>query len=203
MVHAPHGRYINAGNLSPITRSQQAASRDLGRISLLIAFSRRSDNGVRREGREREKNKEEKRERGGTLTPTPPPRFCCFFFFSSHISLWCPHDLNAWNKLLCWSQKDCSLKCGQLYRSIYVSKILLYSIIRAPSALIIFGTTFTLFIFHNSHSRSKNINSVFLCGFSFTVISSECDSRITLTAQAKGMGALGTRTTIFFCFYYY
>ena len=101
MVHAPHGRYINAGNLSPITRSQQAASRDLGRISLLIAFSRRSDNGVRREGREREKNKEEKRERGGTLTPTPPPRFCCFFFFSSHISLWCPHDLNAWNKLLC------------------------------------------------------------------------------------------------------
>ena len=69
-----------------------------------------------------------------------------------------------------------------------------------PSALIIFGTTFTLFIFHNSHSRSKNINSVFLCGFSFTVISSECDSRITLTAQAKGMGALGTRTTIFFLF---
>ena len=62
--------------------------------SLLIACSSRSDSGVRREGREREKNKEEKRERGGTLTPTPPPR--CFFF-----SLWCPHDLNDWNRLLC------------------------------------------------------------------------------------------------------
>ena len=93
MVHAPHGRYINAGNLSPITRSQQAASRDLGRISLLIAFSRRSDNGVRREGREREKNKEEKRERGGTLTPTPPPRFCCcFFFFFSHLFVVSPRS---------------------------------------------------------------------------------------------------------------
>ena len=33
--------------------------------SLLIACSRRSDSGVRPEGREREKNKEEKTERGG------------------------------------------------------------------------------------------------------------------------------------------
>ena len=41
MVHAPHGRYISDGNFSPITRSQQAASRDLGRIfadSLFQAF---------------------------------------------------------------------------------------------------------------------------------------------------------------------
>ena len=29
------------------------------------------------------------------LTPTPPQRF-----FSAHISLLCPHDLNAWNWLL-------------------------------------------------------------------------------------------------------
>ena len=39
MVHAPHGRYINAGNFSPITtRSQQAASRDLGRIFAVSLF---------------------------------------------------------------------------------------------------------------------------------------------------------------------
>ena len=41
MVHASHGRCVNAGNLSPITRSQQAASKDLGRIfadSLFHAF---------------------------------------------------------------------------------------------------------------------------------------------------------------------
>ena len=69
-----------------------------------------------------------------------------------------------------------------------------------PSALIIFGTTFTLSIFHNSHSRSKNINSVSLCGFSFTVISSECDTRITLTAQAKGIGAAGNENYNFFLF---
>ena len=69
-----------------------------------------------------------------------------------------------------------------------------------PSALIIFGTTFTLSIFHNSYSRSKNINSVSLCGFSFTVISSECDTRITLTAQAKGIGAAGNENYNFFLF---
>ena len=55
----------------------------------------RWDSGVRREGREREKNKEEKRERD-LLTPTPPPR--CFSL-SAHTSLRCPHDLNAWNRL--------------------------------------------------------------------------------------------------------
>ena len=70
----------------------------------------------------------------------------------------------------------------------------------APKALIIFVTTFTLSIFHNSHSRSKNVNSVSLCGFSFTVISSQCDTRITLTAQAKGIGAAGNENYIFFCF---
>ena len=31
----------------------------------MVACSRRSDSGVRREGREEEKNKEEKRDRGG------------------------------------------------------------------------------------------------------------------------------------------
>ena len=47
-------------------------------------------------GEERD-NKEEKRERGRkrALTPTPPPGF----FFAAHISLRCPHDLNAWNRL--------------------------------------------------------------------------------------------------------
>ena len=48
------------------------------------ACSRRSDSGVRRQGRERETH------------PTPPPR--CFF--SAQISLRYPHDLNAWNRLL-------------------------------------------------------------------------------------------------------
>ena len=55
----------------------------------LLACSR-SDSGVRRKGREREKNKEEKWERD-LFTPTPPP-----LSFSAHISLRCPHDLNAW-----------------------------------------------------------------------------------------------------------
>ena len=44
----------------------------------LLACSR-SDSGVRRKGREREKNKEEKWERD-LFTPTPPP-----FFFCSHL----------------------------------------------------------------------------------------------------------------------
>ena len=48
------------------------------------ACSRRSDSGVRRQGRERE------------TRPTPPPRY----FFSAHISLGYPQDLNAWNRLL-------------------------------------------------------------------------------------------------------
>ena len=52
------------------------------------------------------------------------------------------------------------------------------------SALIITGTPFTLFILHNSHSRSKNKFSVLMlaieCGFPFIVISSECDRGRTL-----------------------
>ena len=50
--------------------------------------------------REERDNKEEKRERGRkrALTPTPPPGFF-IFFFAAHISLRCPHDLNAWNRL--------------------------------------------------------------------------------------------------------
>ena len=41
MVHASHGSCVNSGNFSPITRSQQAASKDPRRIfadSLLQAF---------------------------------------------------------------------------------------------------------------------------------------------------------------------
>ena len=48
-----------------------------------------------------------------------------------------------------------------------------------PSALIITGTRFTLFIFHNCHSRLKNKFNVLMlaieCGFSFIVISSISD----------------------------
>ena len=56
---------------------------------------------MRREGREREKNKEEKRERESSLALTliPPCRRCCFFF-SAQMSLRCPHYLNAWNRLI-------------------------------------------------------------------------------------------------------
>ena len=79
----------------------------LPRDRLLLDYSRSSDIGVWREGREREKNKEEKseRERRGNslaLTPTPRPPS---FFFSAHISLRCPHELNAWNRL-----EKCPLK---------------------------------------------------------------------------------------------
>ena len=48
-----------------------------------------------------------------------------------------------------------------------------------PSTLIITGTRFTLFIFHNSHSRAKNMFSVLMLaiefGFSVILISSICD----------------------------
>ena len=50
-----------------------------------LACSRRSNSGVRREVREREKI-------WGETTPS-------LFFFSSHISLRRPHDLNAWHSL--------------------------------------------------------------------------------------------------------
>ena len=60
--------------------------------------SRRSDSGVRYEGREGEKNKEEKRERA--LTPTPSPLCLLVFFFLLTSSLRCPHDLNSWNRIV-------------------------------------------------------------------------------------------------------
>ena len=44
------------------------------------ACSRRSDSGVRYEGRDGEKDKEEKRERALTPTPSPLCLFVCFFF---------------------------------------------------------------------------------------------------------------------------
>ena len=59
------------------------------RVRWEIACSRRSDSGVWREGKEREKNKEENRD--------PTPR--CFFF-SSHLFALSPRDLNAWNRLV-------------------------------------------------------------------------------------------------------
>ena len=60
--------------------------------------SRRSDSGVRYEGREGEKNKEDKRERA--LTPTPSPLCLLVFFFLLTSSLRCPHDLNSWNRIV-------------------------------------------------------------------------------------------------------
>ena len=171
--------------------------------SLLIACSRLSDSGVRRERREREKNKEEKRERGGTLTPTPPPRLFFFFFFFSHLFVVSPRSERLeQTTLLIPETLFFELSAAN---SIPAFVFLRYSSILfgiAPKALIIFVTTFTLSIFHNSHSRSKNVNSVSLCGFSFTVISSQCDTRITLTAQAKGIGAAGNENYIFFLFYH-
>ena len=79
MVHASHGSCVNSGNFSPITRSHQ----------VLIACCRRSDSGVQREGREREKNKEEKRERGRNafLRSHPSPTPSVVFFFLLLTSL--------------------------------------------------------------------------------------------------------------------
>ena len=58
------------------------------RLRWEIACSKRSDSGVWREGKEREKNKEENR--GPTSS---------MFFFSSHLLALSPRDLNAWNRL--------------------------------------------------------------------------------------------------------
>ena len=57
--------------------------------SLLIACCRRSDSGVQREGRERDKNKEEKRERGRNafLRSHPSPTPSGGFFFLLLTSL--------------------------------------------------------------------------------------------------------------------
>ena len=150
---------------------------------------------------ESEKKIRRKRGREGgtrsfTLTPTPPPR--CFFFFFSHLFVVSPRSERLeQTTLLIPETLFFELSAAN---SIPAFMFLRYSSILfgiVPSVLIIFGTTFTLSIFHNSHSRSKNINSVSLCGFSFTVISSECDTRITLTAQAKGIGATGNENYIF------
>ena len=69
-------------------------------LSEWVACFRSSDSEVRYEVREREKNKEEERrgkEEGNfALTPYPTPSL---FFFSAHISLLCPHDLTASNRL--------------------------------------------------------------------------------------------------------
>ena len=173
--------------------------------SLLIACCRRSDSGVQREGREREKNKEEKRERGRNafLRSHPSPTPSVVFFSSSHISLWCPtiwtpgtdYFADPRNTVL-WINSE--LRAAN---SIPAFTFLRYSSILfgiAPSALITFGTTFTLYLHlpQLSFSFQKLKFSVFYVCFSFTVISSECDTRITLTAQAKGIGAAGNENYI-------
>ena len=172
--------------------------------SLLIACSSRSDSGVRREGREREKNKEGEKEgtRSFAFIPTPPPRWFFFFFFFSHLFVVSPRSERLeQTTLLIPETLFFELSVAN---SIPAFMFLTYSSILfgiAPSALMIFGTTFTLSIFHNSHSRWKNINSVSLCGFSFTVISSECDHGGSLwQRRPKGSEPLGTRIT-FFLFY--
>ena len=156
---------------------------------------------MRREGREREKNKEEKRERGGNAflcsRPSPTPSVFFFLLLTSLCGVPRSERLEQTTLLI----PETLFFELTVANSIPAFMFLRYSSILfgiVPSALIIFGTTFTLSIFHNSHSRSKNINSVSLCCFSFTVISSECDTRITLTAQAKGIGAAGNESYNFF-----
>ena len=148
---------------------------------------------------------------GGTrsfaLTPPPPPRW--FFLSSSHISLWCPtiwtpgtdYFADPRNTVL-WINSE--LRAAN---SIPAFTFLRYSSILfgiAPSALITFGTTFTLSIFHNSDSRSKNINSV-----SFMFVShSQWFLRNAIPGslwqhKPKGSEPLGTRITFFCCCCFY
>ena len=56
--------------------------------------------GERREERETGGHERAKREgeRAPSLSPLPYP-ILIVVFFSAHISLRCPHDLNAWNRL--------------------------------------------------------------------------------------------------------
>ena len=84
----------------------------------------------------------------------------------------------------CWSQKHCMFLELSAANSIPASMFHRYSsslfrIVPPSTLIIITGTRFTLFIFHNSHSRSKNMFSVLMLatefGFSFIVISSICD----------------------------
>ena len=183
MVHASHGRCVNAGNFSPIIRSQQAASKDPRRIFADSLFQERG-------------------ERVPSLSPLPHP-LGGFFFLLLLLTSLCGvprSERLEQTTLLIPETLFFELSAAN---SIPAFMFLRYSSILfgiVPSALIIFGTTFTLSIFHNSHSRSKNINSVSLCGFSFTVISSECDTRITLTAQAKGIGAAENENYNFYYF---
>ena len=57
--------------------------------------------GAKEESEKETKRREGEREKGTptslVLSPTPPRR--CLFFFFANISLRCPHDLNAWNRL--------------------------------------------------------------------------------------------------------
>ena len=155
---------------------------------------------------ESEKKIRRKRGREGatrSFALTPPPRPRCFFFLLLTSLCGVPRSERLEQAtLLIPETLFFELTAAN---SIPAFMFLRYSSILfgiAPSGLIIFGTTFTLSIFHNSHSRSKNINSVSLCCFSFTVISSECDTRITLTAQAKGIGAAGNENYNFFLFFF-
>ena len=61
-----------------------------------VACFTRSDSGVRREERKkiRMKRRRGRVEGPPALTATPAPRF-----FSAYISLSCPYDLYAWNRL--------------------------------------------------------------------------------------------------------
>ena len=78
-------------------------------LGSVLACPGRSDSGVRREGSERKKIRGK---RGSpSLSPLPHPLVVVVVvvvvvvFFSAHISLRCPHDLNAWNRLV-WYMKS-------------------------------------------------------------------------------------------------
>ena len=68
--------------------------------------------GAKEESEKETKRRERGRERRERLPPSssalPHPVVVCFFFFA-HISLRCPHDLNAWNRL--WNCGKKRLSC--------------------------------------------------------------------------------------------
>ena len=66
-------------------------------IGKRIACSRLSDSGVRREEREGEKIRRKRGREEPRSRPPPPSLFVCLSL--APISLRCPQDLNAWNKL--------------------------------------------------------------------------------------------------------
>ena len=93
MVHASHGRCVNAWNFSPIIMSQQAASKDPRRIFADILFQ--AFGWVRREGREREKKKKSKEGERGERVPSLSPlthSLGVFFFFFSHLFVVSPRS---------------------------------------------------------------------------------------------------------------